>query len=249
MSESQITTEINRRVTEELESDIDLGTDDFDDDFSAFISDQPIGMRVKDIYEKLGQAQPSELALYRMFEVWLIPHRFSLLRKKGLAEPTAVGIEVEYTHQNSTCSIISLIPGPRWQQHGTAAIGTNLTGKVKATGEIEEVPGLNPTPKFSIGGLGFDAGANGEIGFSFKWSVATPIISAVGQGSSQCQWRFDKDNDPLFGKTIETWSVLALPKRQKELEYKIRCYYLRRTLFFPTRREGDFVAVKCQLVT
>jgi hypothetical protein len=247
MTESYIDVPVNRPVTEELETDVDLGAAETGDDFSAFIGNQPIALRWKDVFAKLGQPIPAEVALYRMFEVWLVPHRFSLNRKKGLAEPTAIGIEVEYVHHGTTCSVISLLPGPRWVKHGGASLHANISGKFSATGEMTEFPGLEMVPGLRIGELGIGAIGGGGIGFSFDWNVATPVISAVGQGSSRCEWRFDRGDEPLFGRTIETWSVLALPKRQKDLEYKMRCYYLRRTLFFPTRCEGEFVTVKCTL--
>ncbi len=247
MSESTIISAINKPVAEELESDVDLGTEGGADDFAAFISDQPIALRLGDVFKRLGQAEPKEYALYKMFEVWLVPHRFSLTRRKGNAEPVSVGIEVEYEHSGTTCSVVSLLPRPKWREHGKLAVGGSTTGKLTVSGEFAEEASAALTPTVQVGDLGFGVTGNGEVGFSFKWSVVTPTISAVGQGSSQCQWRFEKDEEPLFGQTIETWSALALPKRQKELTYRMRCYYITRTLFFPTRREGDFVTVRCQL--
>ncbi len=244
---SYIISDLDRSLSEELESDVNLGSEAVKESFSVSIANQPIAMRLRDVYKACGKDLPPELALYKMFELWLIPHRFSLIRNSGLAEPTAVGIEVEYVHENTTCSVVSLLPGPKWKEHGKAALGGKLGGKLSATGEIEEIPNLCLSPLLRLGDLEFAGSTGSSIEFSFEWTVCTPVISAVGEGDSKCQWRFDKEKEPLFGKTIETWSVLALPRRQKTLEYRMRCYYLRRTLFFATRKEGDFVQVRCQM--
>lgn len=60
-------------------------------------------------------------------------------------------------------------------------------------------------------------------------------------------WLFNKAREPLFGKDIETWAVVALPKRLSQLDYDVRFYFNARTAFFGTRRQSDWMRVHCQL--
>ena len=70
--------------------------------------------------------------------------------------------------------------------------------------------------------------------------VFTPKLMAVGVGSSRCEWRFDVGNSPLYGKDIETWSLLALPKTQRALRYRMRFYVVTRLAFVPQRFESSW---------
>ncbi len=238
---------LNNVLSEELESDADLGTEQDSVDFAADIGDQPIGLRLRSVFEQLEKPVPPELALYRMFEVWLIPHRFSLIRRRGLAEPTSIGLEIKYDHDDTTCSVIALIPNPVMRRYGEVSVGFNFTGSVSTTGEF--APALaSLEPVLNVGSLGFGVKADGGVGFEYRATIALPVVAAVGIGGSRCEWRLDRQEEPLFGRTIETWAAVVLPKRQKELTYRLKFYYLIRTLFFPTRRESDYISVKCKLV-
>jgi hypothetical protein len=241
---------LSRSVSEELETDADLGTEAEDTEFSACIGDQPLGLKLRDVFTKLNKDVPVECALYKRFDVWLIPHRFSLVRKRGLAEPVAVGLEIEYETKDQTCSVISLIPGPRFQDHGQICLENSYSGAVDAGGDFTKcLENFNTGTALKLGALSFGITAKGRVAFSFHATISTPIISACGEGSSRCEWRFDRYDQPLFGKTIETWAALVLPKRKKELAYTLRFYYLKRTLFFPTRKEGQPIRIVCQLTT
>jgi hypothetical protein len=240
---------LSHSVSEELETDADLGTEAEDIEFFAYVGDQPLGLKLRDVFTKLNKDVPVECALYKRFDVWLIPHRFSLVRKRGLAEPVAVGLEIEYEAKKQTCSVISLIPGPRFQHHGRVSLETSYSGAIDASGDFTGCLEDLAEPAFNLGALSFGITAKGKVAFSFHASVSTPIISACGEGSSRCEWRFDRYDQPLFGKTIETWAALVLPKRKKELAYTLRFYYLKRTLFFPTRKEGQPLRIVCQLTS
>jgi hypothetical protein len=101
------------------------------------------------------------------------------------------------------------------------------------------------------GGLTFGAkaGAQAEAGvrFEFDATVSTPIVQAVGLGSDECHWGFDKDKKPLFGRDIETWAAVILPKTWDTVTYSMKFYLITRTVFVSTRRESDWTEVTCVL--
>ncbi|MDB5356021.1 MAG: hypothetical protein JWN24_2474 [Phycisphaerales bacterium] len=243
---------IDQAVARELEDVVEFGPSDSNSveagGFAACIGDQPIGIRLRDHFEHFKL--PANLALFDRFEVWLVPHRVSIIRRHGLAEPTSVGIEIEYDTGGVTCSIASLIPSFEYAVLGEVGASVKMTGTFSPAGETNATEShLNGTNRISRGCLDFGVAAGGSLGFEYTASVATPTVSAVGIGSSRCEWRFDKAKEPLFGKDIETWSAVILPKRKRMINYRARFYLIARTLFLPTRRQSDWVNVSCTLTT
>ncbi|MGA2138611.1 MAG: hypothetical protein ABSH14_07090 [Verrucomicrobiia bacterium] len=239
---------IDQALTAELETDPVLGGKLEDEKFVAKPAEQPIALKLRDICETLKRPVPPEVTLYEMFEVWLVPHRVSIIRRRGKAEATSIGIQIEYIHKDTTCSVISLIPSPQFVHHGTVGFQGLFQGKVSAAGNASPTPeDLQFNTEKALGKLSIGVMASGEVGFRFKAEVVTPFIAAVGIGDSSCEWRFDKHEDALFGKDIETWTMLALPKTQTKLSYRLRYYICTRTLFVPTRRQSEWVEIACAL--
>lgn len=239
---------INEALTPELESEPVLGGEVDDAAFCARPGNQPIAFKLRDVLQKLRQPLTPRITLYEMFEVWLVPHRVSIIRRRGNAEPISVGIQIEYLHEDTTCSVIALIPSPQFIHHGRIGVQGLFQGKVSTAGEASPTPAdLQFKTEKELGKLSVGVTASGEVGFRFKADVVTPVISAVGIGASTCEWRLDKHEDSLFGKDIETWSILALPQRQSTLSYRLRYYICTRTLFFPTRRQSKWVKIQCAL--
>ena len=242
---------IDQALAELLEGEVVLGGELEDQKFSARPGDQPIAFKLRDVFKKLKVPVPNELALYDMFEVWLVPHRVSIIRKPGnKAEVTSVGMEIEYAHNKTTCSVISLIPSPKFITHGRVGVQGLFQGKVSASGDFSPASEeLQFKAEEKVGKLSLGVLTSGEVGFSFKAEVITPIISAVGIGASKCEWEFSGkvDNEALFGKDIETWTVLALPRMQTELSYRLRYYICTRTFYFSTRRQSEWTTISVKL--
>src|SRR5262249_8285298 len=153
---------------------------------------------------------PSHLELYKAYELWVVPHRVSIIRRRGVAEVTAVGIEVKYDTDGTTCCVQSLFPSYRFVERG----GVAMRGSVGASGAANpSIPLAAPEPTtppiVQLGDLSIHAKLEGEVAFQFRAKVATPDIQAVGEGSSRGEWRFDRDKEPLYGRDIQTWVVLV----------------------------------------
>jgi len=239
-------------VAPELEAVTDLGGTAEEAGFVVRVAGSPICHQVPDIFGGLGIPIPSDFRLYERFRLWLVPHRVALLRRRGLAEPVSVGIEVEYMSERGTCSVVSLIPAPQFVHHGDLSFNGSITGSMAVTGEATPWQNsdaeLRADPESGvIAGLGFNAKGRGGISLAFSASVVTPFISAVGLGSNRAEWRFDRHDEALFGRDIETWAIIALPKRKRELRYRVRYNITTRTLFFPTRTESKWSDIDCSL--
>lgn len=239
---------IDRIVYEELEADVVLGGAEEPESLVLQCADQPIGIQLRSIFRELGAPVPSECSLYRMFDVWLIPHRVSILRRGGLAEPVSVGLSIEYEHEDKTCSVISLIPDHQFLTLGHLSVAGGFEGSMSVTGETqpaEQVGRLGATK--SLGALRVGITASGRLGFQLSATVFSPVVAAVGKGSARCEWLFYKHDQALYNRDLETWTVLALPKNQPEISYRLKSYYTKRTLFFATRRETKPVLITCKL--
>jgi hypothetical protein len=220
--------------------------------FFAQYGDQPLPFRLRDVYEQFGKTL--DLRLYRRFEIWVVPHRIGIIRRSGNAEVTSVGIRVEFKSDEETCSIISLLPAFKYIIHGKVGADVSFGGTLTAAGEAKiATPDMKELDgqAVELSGIKFSAGtdnsANANIGFHYVATISTPSVSAIGEGSSRCEWRIDKDVEPLFGKTIDTFAIIALPKRKRTLQYDLSFYINTRTLWFPTRRESKPVTVTCDL--
>jgi hypothetical protein len=244
---------INITLTEQLEFSPDLGTEVEEAGFFAQAARQPIAFSVRSLFRRLGRPQAEAIKLYRRFELWLIPHRVSITRRQGLAEPTSIGIEVNYQDEGMTCSIISLFPSFQFVEHGSIGASASFSGRMSATGELlpQKSTPESAFQNIDVAGLTFSTDAkadvSGDVALNVRSRVVTPVISATGIGSSRCEWRLDKRDEPLFGKDIETWAVIALPKNLESIAYDVRFYLITRTLFVPTRRQSDWVTIKCAL--
>jgi len=220
--------------------------------FFACVNEHPIGVPLDRIFDEfkvnIGSAPDDVISanaveMYKRFRLWLIPHFVSLIRKKGKAEPTAVGIEVEYLHEGNTVSTVALIPCAQFIEHG------KFDASIGFSGEVEHRFGNDSgAPKArEFAGLKFVAHGGAGLCLRISADVITPYVAAIGKGSALCQWRFDKKNEALFGRDIETWSIVALHKTQKSLRYRAKFYFDSRVFILSRRTESDWVEVDCTL--
>lgn len=245
---------IRKPVSAELEQLRDLGspdevqaTQELDlGGFYARLGDQPIAHNLRSISQRAGVQVDS--TIYQRFEVWLVPHRVSVIRRSGAAEPVTLGIEIEYETKNATCAVASLLPAPEYVVRGEIGTRIRCTGRFSASGEaMNNADSAISGPKLEYGSLSVGISAGGVLGFDWGSTVATARIQAVGVGSSKCEWQFNRDKEPLHGRDIETWSTLVLPRGRRTLRYRARFYFVARTLFIPTRRESEWQTLDCTL--
>jgi len=242
---------VDRATAPELEAEQDYGTEIEEGGFYVAAARNPVCHDLRRVLEQTGAVSTQAIVLYERFRLWLVPHRLSVIRRKGLAEPTSIGIEVEYQAESGTCSVVDLLPGPRFIEHGSIDLNARVRGTITASGELLRSPSggaaIEGTVGSQIGGLRFESKAEGGVALGFHAAVITPYVSAVGIGSSRAEWRFDKYEEALFGRDIETWTILAFPKRKKSLSYRMRFWLTARTMSFSTRRESDWLSITCAL--
>ena len=232
--------EIAKPVTPELEIEGDFGVDSDQRGLVAQIADQPIAHKMSGVYEACGLKAEDGL-IFDRFVAWLVPHRVGILRRSGRAEPTSVGIDIEYL-AGGTCSVISMLPAPEFLERGHAAVSIDIRGSVQPA----PVP-IAAAAAIEVLGMQASASASGSIGLDFSAKVFSPKISAIGVGASRCSWVFHKADEPLHGRDLTTWSVLAVHRSAGELRYKMRIWFTHRVAFFETRVESDWEELNCNV--
>jgi hypothetical protein len=222
----------------------DLGTEHSFSGFAARIGDRPIAESLAKLIS--GDDGPS-LNFYKRFSIWIIPHRLSIIRRKGLSEPISVGIEIEYLNGQKTCSVLGLFPSFEFQTVGK--IGATFTANADLGGNLTAAQAADESiiSEKHLGQLSVGLRASGDLGLKLSCNVFTPKVMAVGVGSSRCEWRFDVGESPLYGKDLETWSLLVLPRSQRMVNYKMRFYVVTRLAFVPQRFESSWESMECQL--
>lgn len=223
-------------LTPELEGEIDFGGDspDFrDEKVAGTIAKDPLGELLKDVIEASGHAyKPS--ALDERFALWLVPHRFAISLSSRWALVTAAGLDVEYDTGGATCSVVQLWPAPQYQLD--ASLLVHFQG-----------PAVGPANvALRVGSLQINIGEKTDVTFSA--GVMRSVVAATGIGSKACSWEFLVGDKLLSGRDIETWSLVALPKRARTLKYRMRAWARHRTAVFATRVESRWVDVSCKLV-
>lgn len=244
--------ELEQRLAEQ-----DLGTPVEAKGLVGRIADRPIAFRLRDVLTAMQIEIPKQVDLYRQFELWMIPGRISVFRERGLAEVVSLGLECEFPSDGSTLCVVELLPGPAFITHGALEGDFACRGSISASGALSPLPDKDPglstadsneKPRiWQKQGLSFESRARGGVQLSFNFNVATPYVHAVGTGSGRSQWRFDRYREVLFGRDMQMWTLLALPKQQRELNYRARMFITVRTAFFPTRRESSWQEIRCVL--
>ena len=218
------------------------------------IANRPVAFRLRDVFSTLGVEIPDAVDLYRRFDLWLVPNRVSVVRERGMAEVTSLGFECEFDPGERTFCVVEMLPTPafiRWGKvDGEVACGGVVSVAGAFAGADAEALGVGVPQASEVvecGGMSFRAGVRVGVAAQFSLTVSTPYVHAVGIGSDRAQWRFDIHREPLFGRDISMWMVVALPKAQKALNYRARLSVTARTAFFPTRRESGWQELRCTL--
>lgn len=209
--------------------------------FIARLHDRPIGLSLKSMFTERKTSPKAKL--YDSFDLWMIPHRFSIQRLSGFATIAKAGCEVQYLSEGETLSIISLIPATEYVETLKAGVDLKSSGKagfrfradLSDTGLLEQIGDAltKLLPVSASAGLSASTQLSANAKINLSMSVLTQHIAAIGIGSTHCFFQLSAHEEPLFDRDIETWAIVALPKRTEEVKYRLRCFFETRRLFVP----------------
>lgn len=209
--------------------DLDFGTEVEEDISISFkgleirLGNRPVARNLRQLYHLGHQEFPVSLAIFDVYDVWLIMHSIAAIRQEGRTPIHALGYEADFLEEDQVYTI-DLLPQPKFS--------TSLSGKLESNVDLgveghAELPETARAFMDSIQFLGGDAklklsSAMQLIG-RISFSVMSPLIQAIGIGSSHCQWQFEVEQKPLLGDQIMLQTVLV-PRYTEKLAFKIRGY-------------------------
>ena len=131
---------VDQPLNKGLEQGLLFGTPPVDEPpaFTVRVGDASLALRVRSLFERFGKpAAHSREILERGFELWLIPYRFSILRLRGHADASSLGIEADYSDNPGTCMVVSLFPSSQFIDRADSMVH----GTLSATGEVNAIEG------------------------------------------------------------------------------------------------------------
>lgn len=219
-----------------------------DGTFLAKIHDAPVALGLRDVFK--GKSAETAAALYDRFDLWVVPHRFSLFRKEGRSAIVKIGCEVQYLSKNTTLSVVSMFPTVEFIRvlNGGLQADLRVGLSLDAFGRAEPIDLPKNGASFVAFGTSAKISASSQISGVFKLQLsiglATPFIAAMGVGSTGCTFEFSRYRDELFNRDIETWAVIALPKYVNETKYKMRCWYTARRFFAAQNWQTEWITLR-----
>jgi hypothetical protein len=206
-------------------------------DFRAQIHDRPVAVSIKDMMSAANAAAAAKI--YKRFDLWLVPHRFSIRRVSGSSKIVKAGCDVEYFDTDQTFSILGLVPAPEFVDRLAANLDFEASAKALLTesGALEfalPLPAdLGLKPVSGSASLSTSISLQGGFKVALSLKMVTPFVAAIGVGSRQCMFEFSAHNLPLSDRDIETWALVALPKGEPDIAFRMRCFYSSRRIAVP----------------
>ena len=214
------------------------------------LGDRPIAYDLRRVF-MAGHGQPPDTSAYNGYDIWIIVHTMGVLSEDGRGTVEAMGYEVSVPDEKAAYTI-DLLPRTEFVTKLEAGFQARVDlGAEGRAGVSKQGPADAGTESALLAGsisvaMSKSASLIGKLSFSLK----TPIVQAVGVGSSRCQWHFEKHDKDLLGDQVMVQTVLV-PRRTRQLEFQIRGYAMIKPRFysFAARHETGWVDVSCPLVS
>jgi hypothetical protein len=214
------------------------------------LGNRPIAYDLRRVF-MAGHGHPPDTSAYNGYDIWMVVHTMGVLSEDGRGTVEAMGYEVSFPDEKAAYTI-DLLPRTEFVTKLEAGFQARVDlGAEGRAGVSTQGPADAGTESALLAGsisvaMSKSASLLGKLSFSLK----TPIVQAVGIGSSRSQWHFEKHDKDLFGDQVMVQTVLV-PRRTKQLDFKIRGYAMIKPRFysFAARHETGWVKVSCPLVS
>lgn len=233
--------------------DLTYGEEERDDTISAKglevrLGTRPLARNIQHLYELGHDGLPQERALYDTYDLWIITHTVGVIRRRGRAEVRLLGYEARFDDED-TLYTVELLPQSQFVTRAGASVGVHVD--LGAEGHAQ-VPDAVRNLLDSVEFLGADARISLSSDFQIlgriSLSAISPIVQAVGKGSSRCEWCITADEEPLFGDQT-LLQVVLVPKAMDRLTFRARAYAAIKPRWLAPldRRDTDWVEIECPL--
>jgi hypothetical protein len=214
------------------------------------LGDRPLCRNLRRLYELTHRELPADIAVFDEYDVWSITHTISAIHRRD-SYPKVIGLGYEVDFQDAEKILtIEILPRSKFitlsEVKSEVKFDLGLEGHAQPPEVVREF-----LDEFEyLGGdasvkLSSDLKVIGRVSFS----VMSPVIQAVGLGSSHCEWLFEVEDKPLLGDQIMLQTILV-PRGTSVLNFKARGYALLRPnwISFSTMIYTNWLNVECLLV-
>jgi hypothetical protein len=183
-------------------------------------------LRARDIRKlyKLGHKElPTDLQVFGGNDIWLITHTVSAIKRRGTGKILSLGYEIEFKDPEEAYTI-DLFPRTKFISSLDSSmenqVDVGIEGNVSLSNQAvdigDKVESLGGSAKLKISST---LKMVGRVSFS----VMSPVVTAIGIGSSRGEWLFEEHDKPLLGEQTMLQTVLV-PRGTKSIPVRIRAY-------------------------
>lgn len=214
------------------------------------LGDRPLCRNLRRLYELSHQELPPDVAVFDEYDIWSITHTIGAIhRRDSYPKLKGIGYEVDFENAEKILTI-EILPRSKFITLSEIKSEVNFDLGLEGHAQPPEVVKALLDQFEYLGGdasikLSSDLKMVGRVSFS----VMSPVIQAVGLGSSRCEWLFEVDDKPLLGDQIMLQTVLV-PRGTRALKFKARGYALLRPnwISFSTMIYTNWLDLECQLI-
>lgn len=236
--------------------EVDFGTEVSDEgkisvkNLEIRLGDRPVCRNLRRLYELAHRELPPDIAVFHEYDIWSLSHVIGAIhRKDSYPKIKGLGYEAIFEDEEEVFTI-EILPRSKFLKVAGVETETQFDLGLEGHAQIPESVKMLLEQVEYLGGdakikLASDVKMVGRVSFS----VMTPIIQAIGQGSSHCEWLFEVDDKPLLGDQIMLQTILV-PRNTASLKFKARGYALIKSSFvnFPAMFYTNWLNIECPLI-
>lgn len=186
------------------------------------IASNPAVFRVRDLLKRTGHKFSEGLKVYRAYDLWLIMHCVSIIRKGG---PRVVTIEYQVERPKGEdeyngrvdgigavdWQTIELFPQTAFASRGQFSSSTQFSLGLEGEISVEPVSAA----WVPLGGA-VRFGTSTELAAHFEINLLTPVVQATGRFSPRAHWVLTQYAQPLAGDQVLA-QIVRVPRRTEAL--------------------------------
>jgi|SRR5271166_3003170 len=186
------------------------------------IAQRPRAINLRTLYELQGRKLPTDLEIYRAYDIWLVLNAFSVFDRGGMEAVSHVGFQMVY-EDSPKVTILGILPRAEFVEVARMemAVDLGVQGELReAATEAVLAEAMQALPF----GASFRCGASASFAGRLQFTVVTPRIQAIGAGDNLSEWLFERPGGkPLLGDQ-DLAQVVLVPTLEEELRYTAQVY-------------------------
>ncbi|HJQ70928.1 MAG TPA: hypothetical protein VKA70_18275 [Blastocatellia bacterium] len=219
-------------------------------DLTIRLGDRPVCRNLQKLYELSHKELPADVVVFDAYDIWLVTHVIGAIRRPdSSARLKALGYEAVFDEPENIYTI-DIAPRSKFVH--------SLEGKAENTFDLgldghAQLPGAIKTWLETVDYIGGDAkirlSTDLKVIGRVSFSLISPLIQALGLGSSRCEWLYELDPQDLLTDQVMLQTVLV-PKGTRSIKFRARGYaHIKpKWISFPALFQTRWLDLECALV-